>query len=782
MGVVLLRPRDAVGAEVWLLRVDRLALRLERGVDLAEALGQRDEQRLRVAHHALQQREALPPRLVRPPPPLVLVVRAAAAARVGDQRAGKRVGGRRRRLRLAALGGRRLARLGGGVGGELGERHRAVVVGGGLPLLLRLRLCGEQQGLRLALVEVHHPLLLLLRVEPLPKPADPRLGSLGHEHRRRGGRRRSGSAGAGRRRRLRPNPPPAPAPAAVRRPAARAPAGARRRRRPRPEVRRRRARRRPQRVALGQPALGRAVAAAAVDRRRERLRRADERRAAHVDAARRREVAVAQRGREQRRPLVGVGRRLREEGLDRRGVLLRGAARQVHERRQEALPRAGVSGERRQREGGRRAPVVHLTVCACDLRRRGARFDAGLANLRCARVDLYVASSDVSSTQTSRAPRVSHDFRHTPTPQRRRARRRRRCASSPIAASPPVRCFSSSPTYTDGPSVKPQRRRRRRRNYYPAVVHHHHHFHHFQLRSHHRCSSRTPRHLNRGCRRGYSTSPSAAATPSGAPTSTSRRSPTRRGVFPLAVRRARALPHGGGALVLGRVREDVRRPRVELRARAARDQQGQRLRPVRAGPARAARAAPRLLRRVPRARLGAAARRRLRVQPPAGALRAVHAVQQVDRRRRVGQPRVRPREPAALARVAALAARDRRRPSERRRGEQPVRRRVHPILRGCPGRVRPVLLRLRLRVPLRAEGGKPVLLARNHNNPAKLYAQLHAAAAAERPTDRVGGGVSRPLAPRRSASCGPRTRTRAASSTRSSLRTRRSSSCRTPSR
>ena len=39
--------------------------------------------------------------------------------------------------------------------------------------------------------------------------------------------------------------------------------------------------------------------------------------------------------------------------------------------------------------------------------------------------------------------------------------------------------------------------------------------------------------------------------------------------------------------------------------------------------------------------------------------------------------------------------------------------------------------------------GKPVLLARNHNNPAKLYAQLHAAAAAERPTDRVGGGVSR---------------------------------------
>ena len=35
VGVVLLRPRDAVGAEVWLLRVDRLALRLERGVDLA---------------------------------------------------------------------------------------------------------------------------------------------------------------------------------------------------------------------------------------------------------------------------------------------------------------------------------------------------------------------------------------------------------------------------------------------------------------------------------------------------------------------------------------------------------------------------------------------------------------------------------------------------------------------------------------------------------------------------------------------------------------------------
>ena len=78
--------------------------------------------------------------------------------------------------------------------------------------------------------------------------------------------------------------------------------------------------------------------------------------------------------------------------------------------------------------------------------------------------------------------------------------------------------------------------------------------------------------------------------------------------------------------------------------------------------------------------------------------------------------------------------------------------------------------------------GKPVLLARNHNNPAKLYARSPPPPPPSGRRTASAAASREPSAPRRSASCGPRTRTRAASSTRSSRRTRRSSSCRTPNR
>ena len=205
--------------------------------------------------------------------------------------------------------------------------------------------------------------------------------------------------------------PPAPAPAAVR-PAlerlqgAAAAAG-------RVGVCRPRARR--PAAALGQPALGRAVAAAVVDRRRERLRRADERRLCTPT----RPVAAKSPSRSAAAApsTVGVGRRLLEEGLDCRGVLC-GAGRARSGRRRQRYRRA-ASG------GGRAARPSRPSHGLCG------RAGASAVSLRGSRICTARASIVRGEQATMRArrkrrrtSRVSHDF------QQRRRRSEERAADA----------------------------------------------------------------------------------------------------------------------------------------------------------------------------------------------------------------------------------------------------------------------------------------------------------------------------------------------------------------
>ena len=389
-----------------------------------------------------------------------------------------------------------------------------------------------------------------------------------------------------------------------------------------------------------------------------------------------------------------------------------------------------------------------------------------LANLHRARVDCTAAARRMSSTRrTSRLARLSA----APTLQRRRAadaddaprrllRRHRRRALLLLA------------NLYGRPAVKPQRRRRRRANYptppppppfppLPAAV-------------------TSPLQLAHAAPPKPWVSPWVQHVPERggytfwAPTSTSRR--------PSAAPR---LPRCATRRVGYTVESTRSRARARRRSAAARRARA-RLRVITKGNAfdlcepgrRAARAAPRLLRRVPRARLGAAASTPSCNHPPARCSCTCRSTSRSSSR--VGQPRVWPREPAALARAAALlrAIADPRNvvaannlyDAEYIRYYAGVQAEYVPSFCGHVSAFR------------YAPGGKPVLLARNHNNPAKLYA-CSPAAAAERPTDRVGGGVSKtfgaaPLRFVRTEDAYPGGRVRAARGTR------RSSSCRTPSR